>query len=94
MAQTYTLDEAAKRIGVPLDEFKRRIKDDWKTLRSFRDGSTLRFRSSDIDELARSLGEASDPGLQLGAQRVVRLEGRRGLCEIRTQLVHRRWCAF
>lgn len=67
MAQTYTLDEAAKRLGVPLDEFKRRIKDDWKTLRSFRDGATLRFRASDIDELARSLGEASDPGLQLGA---------------------------
>jgi excisionase family DNA binding protein len=67
MAQTYTLDEAAQRLGVPLDEFKRRIKDDWKTLRSFRDGATLRFRSSDIDELARSLGEASDPGLQLGS---------------------------
>ncbi|MBX3397386.1 MAG: hypothetical protein KF873_01480 [Gemmataceae bacterium] len=67
MAQTYTLDEAAQRLGVPLDEFKRRIKDDWKSLRSFRDGATLRFRSSDIDELARSLGEASDPGLQLGS---------------------------
>ncbi len=65
MAQTYTLDEAAQRLGVPVDEFKRRIKDDWKALRSFRDGATLRFRSSDIDELARSLGEASDPGLQL-----------------------------
>jgi hypothetical protein len=62
MAQTYTLDEAAQRLGVPPEEFKRRIKDDWKTLRSFRDGATLRFRASDIDELARSLGEASDPG--------------------------------
>ena len=67
MAQTYTLDEAAQRLGVPLDEFKRRIKDDWKSLRSFRDGATLRFRASDIDELARSLGEASDPGLQPGS---------------------------
>ena len=52
---------------MPLDVFKRRIKDDWKSLRSFRDGATLRFRASDIDELARTLGEASDPGLQLGS---------------------------
>ncbi|QEL14241.1 hypothetical protein [Limnoglobus roseus] len=67
MAQTYTLEEAAQRLGVPPDVFKRRIKDDWKSLRSFRDGATLRFRASDIDELARTLGEASDPGLQLGS---------------------------
>ncbi len=67
MATTYTLDEAAQRLGVPIDVFKRRIKDDWKALRSFRDGASLRFRASDIDELARTLGEASDPGLQLGS---------------------------
>jgi hypothetical protein len=67
MAQTYTLDEAATRLGMPAEEFKRRLKDEWKSIRSFRDGATLRFRSADIDELARSLGQASDPGLQLGA---------------------------
>jgi len=67
MAQTYTLDEAAARLGMPAEEFKRRLKDEWKAIRSFRDGATLRFRSADIDELARSLGQASDPGLQLGA---------------------------
>jgi hypothetical protein len=67
MAQTYTLDEAAGRLGMPTDEFKRRLKDDWKSIRSFRDGATLRFRAADIDELARSLGQASDPGLQLAA---------------------------
>ncbi len=66
MAQTYTLEEAAQRLSVPVEEFKRRLKTDWKTIRSFRDGPTLRFRAADIDELARSLGEASDPGLQLG----------------------------
>lgn len=67
MAQTYTLDEAAHRLGIPADEFKRRLRDDWKSVRSFRDGATLRFRAADIDELARSLGQASDPGLPLGS---------------------------
>ncbi len=67
MAQTYTLDEAAHRLGIPPEEFKRRLRDDWKSVRSFRDGATLRFRAADIDELARSLGQASDPGLPLGS---------------------------
>ncbi len=66
MAQTYTLDEAAHRLGISAEEFKRRLRDDWKSVRSFRDGATLRFRAADIDELARSLGQASDPGLSLG----------------------------
>jgi hypothetical protein len=65
MAQTYTLEEAAARLGITAEEMKRRLKEDWKTLRSFRDGPTLRFRATDIDELARSLGAASDPSLQL-----------------------------
>ena len=66
MAQTYTLDEAAQRLGIPAEEFKRKLKGEWKSLKSFRDGPTLRFRSADIDELARTLGQASDPGLQPG----------------------------
>ncbi|MBY0512989.1 MAG: helix-turn-helix domain-containing protein, partial [Gemmataceae bacterium] len=65
MAQTYTLEEAAERLGVTPEEMKRRLKEDWKTLRAFRDGPTLRFRSTEIEELARSLGAASDPGLPL-----------------------------
>jgi len=67
MAQFYTLDEAAARLGIPADEFKRKTKTDWTSLRPFRDGATLRYRAADIDELARSLGAASDPGLALGA---------------------------
>lgn len=67
MAQTYTLEEAAQRLGLSLEDFKRRLKDEWKSVRSFRDGPTLRYRAPDIDELARMLGEASDPGLQLGS---------------------------
>jgi hypothetical protein len=65
MAQTYTLEEAADRLGISTDEMKRRLKDDWKSVRSFRDGPTLRFRAADIDELARSLGAMSDPSLPL-----------------------------
>lgn len=69
MAQTYTLDEAAGRIGISVEEFKRRVRTDadFKQLKSFRDGATLRFRTADIDELARALGAASDPGGQLSA---------------------------
>jgi hypothetical protein len=67
MAQTYTLEEAAQRLGLTPEVFKKRLREDWKnTLKSFRDGSTLRFRSVDIDELARSLGQASDAGVSLG----------------------------
>ncbi len=67
MAQTYTLDEAAERLGITTSELKRRLREDWKTLKSFRDGPTLRFRSTDIDELARSMGAASEPDLPLAA---------------------------
>jgi hypothetical protein len=63
MAQTYTLDEAAQRLGISPEDFKRRLRDDWKSVRSFRDGGTLRFRAADIDDLARAVGQASDPGL-------------------------------
>src|SRR6478609_10882991 len=62
MAQFYTLDEAAQRLGIPQEDFKRRLKLEWTSIRPFRDGATLRFRAADIDELARSLGQASDAG--------------------------------
>src|SRR5262245_60211609 len=65
MAQTYTLEEAARKLGIGPDELKRRHKTEWKTLRAFVDGSTLRFRAQDIDELARTL-KGSDPELPLG----------------------------
>jgi hypothetical protein len=66
MAQFYTLEEAAQRLNIPAEEFKRKLKTEWTSIRPFRDGATLRFRAADIDELARSLGAASDPGLPLG----------------------------
>ena len=68
MAQFYTLDEAAGRLNMPVEDLKRRLKTDstFAAIHPFRDGATLRFRAADIDELARSLGAASEPGLELG----------------------------
>ncbi|MGL6076090.1 MAG: hypothetical protein ACRC8S_18180 [Fimbriiglobus sp.] len=66
MAKFYSLEESAARLGIPVEDFKRRLKTEWTSIRPFRDGATLRFRTSDIDELARSLGAASDPGLTPG----------------------------
>ena len=59
MAQFYTLEEAAQRLNIAPEEFKRKLKTEWTSIRPFRDGATLRFRAADIDELARSLGAAS-----------------------------------
>ncbi len=65
MAQYITLEEAAERLGMPVDEFKRRLKMEWTHLVPMRDGPTLRFRMNQIEELARQLGGASDQGLPL-----------------------------
>ena len=69
MAATHlTLEEAAARLGISPDQFKKRLKTDpaFKVLVPIRDGSTLRFKDAAIDELARQLGEASNPELPLG----------------------------
>lgn len=65
MAQTYTLEEAVRKLGIPKAEFQRRLNEDLRHIRPMRDGTTLRFRAHDIDELARSMGQASDPELIL-----------------------------
>jgi hypothetical protein len=59
MAQTYTLEEAADKVNLSVEEFKRRLRTEWTQIRSFRDGATLRFRANEIDELARSYGLGS-----------------------------------
>jgi hypothetical protein len=69
MAATHlTLEEAAERLGISPEEFKKRLKTDtsFKILVPIRDGSSLRFKSGAVDELARQLGAASDPELPLG----------------------------
>jgi hypothetical protein len=68
MAATHlTLEEAAERLGITPEEFKKRLKTDpaFKVLVPIRDGSTLRFKPAAVDELARQLGAASDPELPL-----------------------------
>jgi hypothetical protein len=68
MAATHlTLEEAAERLGISPDTFKKRLKTDpaFKILVPIRDGSTLRFKPAAVDELARQLGAASDPELPL-----------------------------
>lgn len=65
MAQTYTLEEAAEHLNLSVEELKRRLRTEWTQVRSFRDGSTLRFRANEIDELARSIGLGSSEELPL-----------------------------
>jgi len=69
MAATHlTLEESAERLGISPEQFKKRLKTDpaFKVLVPIRDGSTLRFKEAAIEELARQLGEASNPELPLG----------------------------
>jgi hypothetical protein len=66
MAQTYTLEEAADKLNLSVEEFKRRLRTEWTQIRSFRDGATLRFRANEIDELARTYGLGSSDELPLG----------------------------
>ncbi|MFL5331355.1 MAG: hypothetical protein ACJ8C4_20905 [Gemmataceae bacterium] len=66
MAQYYTLDEASRKLGISGEEFRKRLATEWKTLRRFPDGNTLRFQSREIDELARTLGRSSEPDLPAG----------------------------
>lgn len=65
MAQYITLEEAAQRLGLSTDDFKRRLKTEWTHMVPMRDGPTLRFRVNQVDELSRQLGGASDPALPL-----------------------------
>ena len=64
MAQYYTLEEAARVLHMTAEQVKKLA--EGKKVRAFRDRGTFRFRSQDIDEVARSLGLGSEPELQLG----------------------------
>src|SRR5438132_2299292 len=60
MAQYYTLDEAAAKLGLGVDAFRRKLATEWKNSpRRYPDGATLRFQVREIDELARSVGRGS-----------------------------------
>ena len=66
MAKLYTLDEAAAKLGLAVDVFKRKLKTEWVKDIQMIPGNPPHFRAADIDEFARVLGAASDPGLQVG----------------------------
>jgi hypothetical protein len=66
MAQYYTLDEAAQKLGLSVDAFRKKLATEWKsTPRRYPDGATLRFQVREIDELARSLNQSSEGDIPL-----------------------------
>lgn len=68
MANTLTLEEAARKLGLTAEQFKINLKThkDFRAIRPLMGGATMHFREQDIQELARKMGLDSDPGLQLG----------------------------
>lgn len=62
--QYYTLEEAARLLGVSADDVKKMA--ERNELRPFRDRGTMRFRGQEVEEMARRRGRGSDPELQLG----------------------------
>jgi hypothetical protein len=63
MAQFYTLEEAARVLGMSAEELK--LKAQSREVRAFLDGGSWRFRVVDVDELARRRGLGSDAELRL-----------------------------
>jgi hypothetical protein len=64
-ANHLTLEEAAARLDMTVDEFKRKLKTDpmFKELDrgKIRDGTSFRFKESAVEELGRELGAGSNP---------------------------------
>ncbi len=63
MAQFYTLEEAARVLGMSPEELK--AKAQAREVRAFQDRGSWQFRVADVDELARRRGMGSDPDLSL-----------------------------
>lgn len=62
--QYYTLDQAAQILRINPEQLKEMARK--KEIRAFQDRSGWRFRSQEIDEMARERGYGSDPELPLG----------------------------
>ena len=60
----YTLEEAARILGLATDKLSQMAQK--REVRAFADRGTWRFRSQDIEEMARRMGRGSNPDLQLG----------------------------
>jgi hypothetical protein len=63
MAQFYTLEEAARVLGMSAEDLKSKAQS--REVRAFLDGGSWRFRVVDVDELARRRGLGSDAELRL-----------------------------
>ena len=63
MAQFYTLEEAARVLGMSPDDLKHKAQ--VREVRAFMDSGSWQFRVADVDELARHRGLGSDPDLSL-----------------------------
>lgn len=63
MAQFYTLDEAARVLGMSPEELKGKAQQ--REVRAFMDSGSWQFRVADVDELARRRGLGSDPDFSL-----------------------------
>ncbi|HTU21500.1 MAG TPA: helix-turn-helix domain-containing protein [Gemmataceae bacterium] len=64
MVQYYTLEQAAQILRISAEQLKEMARK--KEIRAFQDRSGWRFRSQEIDEMARERGFGSDPELPLG----------------------------
>ncbi|MGB0069393.1 MAG: helix-turn-helix domain-containing protein, partial [Isosphaeraceae bacterium] len=73
MAQFYTLEEAARVLGMSPEELKSKAQH--REIRAFLDGGSWRFRVVDIDELARRCGLGSDAELRLSDAEVPAVGG-------------------
>lgn len=64
MVQYYTLEQAAQLLQMTPEKLRDMVRQG--KIRAFQDRGTMRFRSQEIDEMARVQGLGSDPGLPLG----------------------------
>src|SRR5437763_11641667 len=60
----YTLEEAAGILGMPTDKLSHMAQK--REVRAFADRGTWRFRTQDVEEMARRQGQASDEVPSLG----------------------------
>src|SRR3954452_17856344 len=73
MAQFYTLEEAARDLGMNPEDLKSKAQN--RKVRAFLDGGSWRFRVADVDELARRRGLGSDAELHLSDLELPAAEG-------------------
>lgn len=63
MAQFYTLEEAARVLGISPEELKQKAQQ--REIRAFMGGGTWQFREADVEEYSRQMGQGSSPEMSL-----------------------------